>query len=213
MAVAEAESGAVMRCAMLRLIGGFSPILLGATIATAAVAGQTPVSAPQQVTAVGCVTRNGVVDVSRGTRLLNMEPDGLALTAARMTNLGGNRQSAVPGSAPDGHDTGTIPRQTIVGGRSGEPDTITLALTGDRVKALDSYVGRRVEVTGRIVNASASKTPVPPAQGTAGATRDAAPVPGVGTREERPAEGTAHPSTELQKLDVLSFRGITGPCS
>ena len=199
---------------MVKLVGACSPIFLAASMVAAVVDAQTPPvrqpQAPQQVTAVGCVTRNGVVDVDKGTRLLNMDPDGLALTTARVIQTGNNRSSAVPGSQPDGSNSGTIPQQTIVGGASPNPETATFALAGDQVKALGEHVGRRVEVVGRV--AAASPAADGQTRGTAGAVRDAAPVPGVGTREERPAETSAHPSTELPKLEVLSFRAATGPC-
>jgi hypothetical protein len=166
---------------MVKLMTACSPLLLAATIATVPVDGQAP-SPARQVTAIGCITRNGVVDVNKGTRLLNMDPNGLALTAARITDAGTNRPSAVPGSAPDGRDSGTIPRETIAGAQPKEPDAITFELTGDQVKALGSQVGRRVEVVGRLTEAA------------------------------RPTEATAHPSTELAKLEVTSFRGATGGC-
>jgi hypothetical protein len=196
---------------MLKLIGACSPILLAAAVSGAAVDGQTSVPAQQQqqITAIGCVTRNGAVDVDKGVRRLNMDANGLALTDARIIRSGTNRSSAVPGSQPDGSDSGTIPQQTIVGGRREEPDTIAFALTGAQVRALGEHVGRRVEITG--VSATGQKGVEQP-RGTGGSVRDAAPVPGVGTREERPGEPAAHPSTELPKLEVLSFRAATGPC-
>jgi hypothetical protein len=82
------------------------------------------------------------------------------------------------------------------------------ALTGDRLAGLGDFVGRRVEVVGRVAQSADAAQ----ARGTTGSPRDAAPVPGVGTREERPAEGTAHPSAEVRILDVVSFRGATGGC-
>ena len=197
---------------MLKLISASSPLFLAATIATSAVHGQTPPSGqqpPLQITAIGCVTRNGTVDVDKGVRRLNMDPNGLALTTARIVGAPGNRASAVPGSVPEGSNSGTIPRDTIVGGRTEEPQTTAFELTGDQVTAMGEQVGRRVEVVGRLTQAQASGAQP---RGTTGSTRDAAPVPGAGTREERPGEGSAHPSTELPKLEVLSFRRATGAC-
>jgi hypothetical protein len=196
---------------MVKLIGGCSSVLLAAMIASATAHGQAPASTPQQITAIGCVTRNGEVDIDRGVRSLNMDPNGLALTTARIIRSGSGRASAVPGSQPDGSDSGTIPQQTIVGGRrTEEPDTVTFELTGDQVKALEKQVGRRVEIVGRVT--TTRQAGVDHSVGTAAAPRDAAPVPGVGTREERAGESSAHPSTELPKLEVLSFRGATGAC-
>src|SRR5690349_8493184 len=108
---------------MVKLMTAFSPLLLAATISTGAVGEQAPAAA--QVTAVGCVTRNGTVDVNKGIRLLNMDPNGLALTTARITDAGASRRSAVPGSQPEGRDTGTIPRDTVVGAQPREADTVT----------------------------------------------------------------------------------------
>lgn len=172
---------------MVKLLGACSPVLLAATMATA-VDGQTQTprtAQPQQITAIGCITRNGVVDVDKGVRRLNMDPDGLALTTARVVGSGATRSSAVPGSLPEGTNSGTIPRDTIVGGRTGQPDTVAFALTGDQVKALGAQVGRRIEVVGRV-------TSNPPA--------------------DAPSGGSAHPSTKLPTLEVLSFRAASGAC-
>ena len=171
---------------MVKLIGACSPVLLAATMAGGVVDGQTPVPAqPQQITAIGCITRNGVVDVDKGVRRLNMDPNGLALTTARIVGNGNNRSSAVPGSVPEGTNSGTIPRETIVGGRTEAPETVAFALTGDRVKALGEQVGRRIEIVGRVTSTQ--------------------------TGGEQ-SSGSAHPSTELPKLEVLSFRAATGAC-
>ena len=173
---------------MVKLLGACSPFLLAATMAAAAVDGQTPLPAQQQqITAIGCVTRNGAVDVDKGIRRLNMDPNGLALTTARIVGSANNRSSAVPGSIPEGTNSGTIPRETIVGGRTENADTIAFALTGDRLKALGEQVGRRVEIVGRVT-----------ANQTGG--------------EQPRGSGPAHPSTELPKLEVLSFRAATGAC-
>ena len=171
---------------MVKLIGACSPVLLAATMASIAVDGQTAQpTPPEQVTAIGCITRNGVVDVDKGVRRLNMDPNGLALTTARIVRSGTSRSSAVPGSIPEGTNSGTIPRETIVGGRTKEPDTVAFALTGDRVQALGEQVGRRIEIVGRVTS-----------------NRSGIDQPG----------GSAHPSTELPKLEVLSFRAATGAC-
>ena len=173
---------------MVKLIGACSPVLLAATMAAGVVDGQTALPAPQpQITAIGCITRNGVVDVDKGVRQLNMDPKGLALTTARIVRSDSTRSSAVPGSLPEGRDTGTIPQQTIVGGRTEQPDTLTYALTGDpvKVKALGDQVGRRIEIVGRVTSNQS----------------------GV-----EPSRGSAHPSTELPSLEVLSFRAASGTC-
>jgi len=170
---------------MVKLIGACSPVLLAATMASIAVDGQTAqLPPPQQVTAIGCITRNGDVDVDKGVRRLNMDPNGLALTTARIVRSGTSRSSAVPGSIPEGTNSGTIPRETIVG-RTEAPETVAFALTGDRVKALGEQVGRRIEIVGRVTSTQ------------------------TGGEQSR---GSAHPSTELPKLEVLSFRAATGAC-
>src|SRR5215212_5661901 len=110
---------------MVKLLGACSPVLLAATMAVGVVDGQAPLpTQPQQITAIGCVTRNGVVDVDKGVRRLNMDPNGLALTTARIVVSGTNRSSAVPGSAPEGTNSGTIPRDTSVGNRTAEAETV-----------------------------------------------------------------------------------------
>ena len=156
---------------MLKLIGASSPLFLAATIAATAVDGQTPPpgqqSQQQQITAIGCVTRNGAVDVDKGVRRLNMDPNGLALTTARIVGVPGNRASAVPGSVPEGSNSGTIPQGTIVGGRTENPETTAFALSGDQVTALGELVGGRVVVVGRLTQEQ--PTAVQP-RGTTGST-------------------------------------------
>jgi hypothetical protein len=196
---------------MVRLLQGFGSAVAAAMLIGAVVEAQSPApTAPQEITVVGCVTRNGDTDIDKGVRQLDIEPNALALTNARVTGTDTSRSSAVPGSTPGGSNTGTIPGNTIVGQRTSEPETRSFALKGDRVKALESHVGERVEVVGRLTSSPAG--PGDQARGTTGTTRGAAPVPGVGTREERPAESSAHPSAELSALEVLSFRGVTGGC-
>src|SRR6478735_1417077 len=195
---------------MLKLIAVASPTLLAATLAAGTAGGQ--VTAAQttspQVTVVGCVVRNGAVDVDKGTRVLNIAPGALALTAARIS--AGGRSNGVPGTPPQDHDSGTIPQRTIVGGRSGEPGTAAFELTGDHLTGLGDLVGRRVEVIGRLAAATPASGDRPRA--TTGTTRDATPVTGAGTREEHASEGPAHPSADLRQLDVVSFRGVAGAC-
>ena len=195
---------------MFKAFAGISPILLAATMvvgaadgrqSTAARSGQTQTDAP--VTIVGCVVRNGAVDPDKGTRTLNIAPGALALTSARIAGSGGRSGTAVPSDS----DTGTIPQRTIVG-RSEEPSTLAFALTGERSAGLNDLVGRRVEVVGRVTGSPDATQ----ARGTTGIQRDAAPLPGAGTREERPAESAAHPSAELRTLEVVSFKGVTGAC-
>src|SRR3954469_9061190 len=199
---------------MLKLIAVASPTLLAATMAVGAAGSQSPQPTRQQppspTTVIGCVVRNGAVDVDKGTRVLDLQPGALALTSARITSGSSGRAAQVPGTEPQDHNTGTIPQRTIVGGRSSEPDTLSFALTGARPAGLGDMVGRRVEIVGRVAPLKASPADHPRA--TSGTNRDAAPVAGSGTREERPGERTAHPSAELQTLDVISFRGVTGAC-
>jgi len=197
---------------MFRIIAFTSPVLLAVSFVGAAGAQQEPAAGaqqpgPQQMTVVGCVARNGDVDVNRGTRPLDLGAGALALTGARI--LDGSRGGGVPGAPRGDHDSGTIPQRTIVGGQPAAADTTAFALVGTKAADLGSLVGRRVEIVGRIAGAvPGSDRP----EGTTGTERGAAPVPGAGTREERPAEPTAHPSAELRRLNVMSFKGIAGPC-
>jgi len=87
---------------MIKLVAATTPVLLAATIAASPAAqGQTPAAAnppkadARQVTVVGCVARNGDVDIDKGTRTLNIAPGALALTSARV--LSGSATGGVPG--------------------------------------------------------------------------------------------------------------------
>jgi hypothetical protein len=197
---------------MLRIVVATSPIFLAASLVAGTAGAQqaSPAGAqqpvPPQVTVVGCVARNGDVDVNRGTRTLDLEAGALALTAARIVD--GNRNGGVPGAPRPDTDSGTIPQRTIVGNQPATPDTTAFALIGAKSTDLESLVGRRVEIVGRITSA----VPRGDDRGTTGNQRGAAPVAGAGTREERPDERTAHPSAELRRLEVMSYKGITGSC-
>lgn len=201
---------------MIKLVAATTPILLAATMAAAAAAqGQTPAATDRprtdarQITVVGCVARNGDVDIDKGTRTLNIAPGALALTSARI--LGGSATGGVPGTAPQDHDSGTIPQRTIVGGQSAPLETTSFALTGGRTGDLGKMVGQRVEVVGRL-SEDATAPNAPQSRGTTGAVQPQAPADRTGTREERSGESSAHPSAELRKLDVVSFKAVTGGC-
>lgn len=196
---------------MVRFLAATTPMLLAATIAAGAAGQQSPANTTGDtpaapLTIVGCIVRNGSVDPNKGTRTLDIAPGALALTNARVVSSG--RGGAGSGAVPQDSNTGTIPQRTIVGGRGDGPDTQTFALSGERVSNLGEFVGRRVEIVGRIADGPDGSQ----ARGTTGTSRGAAPVPGVGTREERPAESSAHPSAELQTLNVVSFKGVSGGC-
>jgi hypothetical protein len=181
---------------MFKMIPGLSPILIATTM-VAGVAGQqatnggqttdAPSVTPARVTVFGCVVRNGSVDPDKGTRTLNIAPGALALTNARVVDSG-TRANSAPGAVLDDHDSGTVPQQTT-NDRPAEPSTTTFALTGDRAASLGDMVGNRVEIVGRF--APADDAPADQPRGTT---------------------GTAHPSAELRKLTVESFRGVTGGC-
>lgn len=199
---------------MVKLIAAFSCALVAGTLPASVVHAQTKqdsTPAPsQQVTVIGCVVRNGMVDPDKGTRLLNIEPGALALTKATVTNTGAAHPAAAPGVVQDSN-TGTIPRETIVAGQFDVLDTQTFELSGSGASALGQQVGRRVEVVGRL-GAAATPPPAAVTRGTAGSPGATSNVTDAGTREERPQEGSAHPSTEVRRLEVISFRGITGAC-
>jgi hypothetical protein len=201
---------------MIKLVAATTPILLAATIAASPAAqGQTPaaVNSPtadaRQVTVVGCVARNGDVDIDKGTRTLNIAQGALALTSARV--LSGSATGGVPGTPPQDHDSGTIPQRTIVGGQSAPLETTSFALTGGRTGDLGKLVGQRVEIVGRLSEgATAASAPQP--RGTTGAVQPQSAGNRTGTREERSGESSAHPSAELRNLEVVSFKGVTGGC-
>ena len=202
---------------MVKLVAVMSPVLLAATIAagpaaegqTSGPAGTTGAAA-RQVTVVGCVARNGDVDIDKGTRTLNIGPGALALTGAKL--LTGQPAGGVPGTPPQDHDSGTIPRATIVDGQPAQAETMSFALTGNRVSGLGELVGRRVEIVGRLSDNSPATSTAAQPRGTNGTDQGRSPVAGGGTREERAGESSAHPSAELRKLEVVSFRGVTGAC-
>ena len=201
---------------MVKLVAATSPILLAATMAAGpAAGGQTPAptgtnrTAAPQVTVVGCVARNGDVDIDKGTRTLNIGAGALALTGAR--RLSRPAAGGVPGTAPQDNDSGTIPRRTINDGQPDEMETTTFALTGNGTAGLAELVGRRVEIVGRLSDDAASPG-TPQLRGTTGTSQGPTPVPGTGTREERAGESSAHPSAELRKLEVVSFTKATGAC-
>ena len=201
---------------MIKLVAATTPVLLAATIAASPAAqGQTPAAAnppkadARQVTVVGCVARNGDVDIDKGTRTLNIAPGALALTSARV--LSGSATGGVPGTPPQDHDSGTIPQRTIVGGQSAPLETTSFALTGGRTSDLGKMVGQRVEIVGRL-SEDATATSAPQPRGTTGAVQPQPPGDRTGTREERSAESSAHPSAELRNLEVMSFKGVTGGC-
>ena len=202
---------------MIKLVAATTPIFLAATMAASPVAqGQTPAAAnppkadAREVTVVGCVARNGDVDIDKGTRTLNIAPGALALTSARV--LSGSATGGVPGTPPQDHDSGTIPRATIVDGQPAQAETMSFALTGNRVSGLGELVGRRVEIVGRLSDNSPATSTAAQPRGTSGTDQGRSPVAGGGTREERAGESSAHPSAELRKLEVVSFRSVTGAC-
>jgi len=74
------------------------------------------------------------------------------------------------------------------------------ALTGNREKDLEQYVGQRVEIVGTLERSGA------------GTTSGAATPPGAGTT----ASGTAGASQrfgDLQQINVVSFKSVSGSCS
>jgi hypothetical protein len=189
-------------------------IAIAMTLAASTTAAQPQVAPPQQVTVIGCVTRNGAVEHDKGTRELQTVDNGLVLSDARITVTGRGRASAVPGSLPSGTDSGTIPQRGSVVGRTPTPNptnTGGFTLVG-KIGRIDDFVGRRVEVTGIIRETSnpAGETAQP--RGVTGSDRPESVVTDSGTREERPAEASSHPSADLQRLEVISFRGATGAC-
>jgi len=210
---------------MNKLIGAVMCSAMCSAAATAGVAAQAPTAAPrvangEMITVIGCVARDGDVEPDKGTRQLNTKPGGFALLDARVTATASGRiGSAAPTSLPSGNDTGTIPQRDTVVGResSASPNPTGFALegaTGD----LQGYIGKRVEVIGTVQQSGTSQANAQQgprgdrAVGTSGAATPDVINTDTGTREERPAETSAHPSAELQTLKVVSMRGTTGTC-
>jgi hypothetical protein len=156
---------------MSKLAAVVSPILLAATLSAGIADGQTPTPVKsdtpetQRVTIAGCVVRNGSVDIDKGTRVLDLPAGALALTDAR------------PVGAP-------------TKSQNEKPDSLTFALVGESAGKLETFIGKRVEIVGRVTRTTHQTPP-----------------------EAQEIRGTAHPSAEIQQLEIVSFRGISGGCN
>jgi len=90
------------------------------------------------------------------------------------------------------------------------------ALTGNREKELEQYVGQRVEIVGTIERSGAGAT------GTtagAGATPATGTAPGTSTGTTASGTGTVSGSAgsprfgDLQQINIVSFKAVGGSCS
>ena len=114
---------------------------------------------------------------------------------------------AVPGSSPSPTDSGTVPSQTRAGksspAQSGVPTAFRLLLAPGATPA--AYVGKRVEVNGRV-----KSTDERVATDASEVTRSGAAT--TGTRAEVAREPDAHPSADLPELTVQTITPIAGRC-
>jgi hypothetical protein len=160
--------------------------------------GGTLAATNQGAAATGSSSAGSVNRGDRGDDLL------LIVTTSRPDTA---PKSAVPGSSPSPSDSGTVPLQTQAGksspAQSGAPSAFHLSFAND--PNATSYVGQRVEVTGRVT---------PDQQATATDASDVARAGAAttGTRAEVARNSDSHPSADLADLAVQTIKPIAGRC-
>ena len=137
-------------------------------------------AAGDRVTMAGCVARQ------TGAGTANTPaPEGTAAGPLLLTRIvepaDGRGRGAVPGAPPATGDTGTI------GSRASQPAPAagierSFELAGAGAAELGEHVGKRVEITGRLVESNPATA------------------------------ATAHPSSPRGRLTVVSFRPLGGSC-
>jgi hypothetical protein len=194
---------------MTRLFAGGTAAVVFAMVAVAQGAGQTPQpqtptssqptaqtaqkeSAPeQQVTIVGCVQRE---DDYRRDR--NLGRGGAAGTGAGVGNefvlVNASTSTGATSSTPSPSGTPGTPTGTA-GGASSD----AYELTGKNEGQVAQYVGRRVEIVGKLKPAEVGTT------GPTGGATAGAPPTGVDVMSK---------DLKLRELDVTSVRETTGTC-
>jgi len=142
-----------------------------------AVSAQKP--AADRVTLAGCVARQTGAGTANTAAAAGTAAGPLLLTRV-VEPAAGPGQGAVPGTAPTVSDTGTI------GARASQPTPAignerSYELTGT-TDGLDEHVGKRVEITGTLVESKPASA------------------------------DTAHPSSPRGRVTVMSFRPLGGAC-
>jgi hypothetical protein len=155
----------------------------------------------QTVTARGCLvrqTQDGTALTPQSTGL-----DSLVLSKASMADSRPSAVvSAVPGSAPSGSGSGTVPNAVATTGATPDDNgslSFRLATAPGKAGELTQHVGERVEVVGTI-----DEEPRPVAE-AAGAS--------AGGREQPAAPKVAHPSAPARLITVTTFRAVGGACN
>jgi hypothetical protein len=174
------------------------------------------VSAEVPATLVGCVEREAdyrrAQDAGRG---------GAAGTGAGVGNeyVLVNASVAIAGAAPADRPTpGAPPAEPGTVGTAG-PAGRVYELTGPAEGQLEQYVGRRVEIVGKMKNAPTAKSDKAPAvTATVPESTTGRPgVPSTASPSGRPAPSGSVDLTgqdlHLRELEVISVREATGSCT
>ena len=165
----------------------------------------------EPITAVGCLVRQ----TPGGTALSSQTVppgDDLVLSGAALAPARAVDASAVPGSAPSGSGSGTVPSSASAGrtdpGPAPERSFSLAARSAAERAALAKLVGQRVEIVGTVegddVRGRSERAP--------GRTGDAAAAAGTSGRVET-APPVSHPSAPMQRMTVSSFRAVVGSCN
>jgi hypothetical protein len=178
---------------------------------------QQEAPAGTSVTLAGCVAREAdyrrAHDAGRG---------GAAGTGAGVGNEFVLVGASVPGATPPRASTpGALPAESGIVVESGDMAGAAYQLTGPAEAQLGEYVGRRVEIVGRMKSRPTPRSGKTPAvivtvpESTTG--RPGAPGAATGSPSGRPAapaggiEITGH-DLQLRELEIVSVRGATGSC-
>lgn len=146
----------------------------------------TRASGDQEVTLTGCIQREADYRRSVGARA-----GGVAGTGVGAGNefVLASASMATSGSATAPTSGAAVPPATATGGST--RDTAAYELTGPNEGQAQTYVGKRVEITGKLKASSAGPT---------GATGGPTNVPG-------------NRDLELREVEVSSIRATTGTCT
>jgi hypothetical protein len=158
---------------------------------------------PEPITVVGCLVRQTTAEAGR-------TGDELVLTQAVPRAAGTTPPaSAVPGSAPSGSGSGTVPPAPAAqdAGTGTNERSFAIAANGDDRAALAKRVGQRVEILGILDESTAAGS-----RTDEDTRRRVAEDAGGQGRVEKPAQ-TAHPSAPVRRITVTSFRAVGGTCN
>jgi hypothetical protein len=165
----------------------------------------------QRITAIGCLVRQTSAGAALSAQ--DVAADDLVLTGATVaptpTPAG---RSAIPGSAPSGSGSGTIPPAASAAQNLPNVEERSFALrvqgTEDRA-ALTKYIGQRIEITAMVDDTEAGSRRTDSAASLPATGESTA---GTSGRAETPSSA-AHPSAPVQRVTVASFRPVGGSCN